>query len=72
MESSEKMLDPAIPTSKGEENRYMLAAIIGKRAAQLANGSEMLIDCSSSNNVTIAISEYKAHKLCYVEDTKKL
>lgn len=33
----------------------------------------MLVDCESSNNVTIAIDEYKADKLTYadgVEDTE--
>jgi DNA-directed RNA polymerase subunit K/omega len=60
------MFDPSIPIVKGQENRYMLASIIGKRAVQLNKGSEMLIDCESSNNVTIAICEYKANKLTYM------
>ena len=55
------------PTAKGAENRYMLASIIGKRAIQLATGRKMLIDSRSGNSVTIAIGEYKANKLCYVE-----
>jgi len=63
------MIDPAINTSIDVENRYMLASIIGKRAIQLAKGSEMLIDSSSINNVTIAIGEYKADKLRFIENT---
>lgn len=59
------MFDPSIPREEGQENRYMLASIIGKRAVQLNKGSEMLIDCESSNNVTVAICEYKANKLTY-------
>lgn len=59
------MFDPSMPL--GElENRYMLSCIIGKRAVQLNKGSEMFADCESSNNVTIAICEYKADKLTYI------
>lgn len=59
------MFDPSMPIDE-QENRYMLACIIGKRAVQLNKGSEMLIDCESNNNVTIAINEYKANKLTYM------
>ncbi len=59
------MFDPSMPIGECE-NRYMLAAIIGKRAVQLNKGSEMFIDCNSNSNVTIAICEYKADKLSYI------
>lgn len=59
------MFDPSMPMDE-RENRYMLATIVGKRAVQLNKGSEVLTDCESSNNVTIAISEYKADKLTYI------
>lgn len=59
------MFDPSMPIDE-HENHYMLAAIIGKRAVQLNKGSEMFIDCDSSSNVTIAICEYKADKLTYI------
>lgn len=59
------MFDPSMPLEENE-NRYMLASIIGKRAVQLNKGSEMLIDSESSSNVTIAICEYKANKLTYI------
>ena len=59
------MFDPSMPLEE-QENRYMLATIIGKRAVQINKGSEVLIDCESSNNVTIAICEYKADKLTYI------
>lgn len=63
------MFDPSMPVEE-RENRYMLASIIGKRAVQLNKGSEMLIDCESENNVTIAICEYKANKLTYTNGKK--
>jgi DNA-directed RNA polymerase subunit K/omega len=59
------MFDPSMPINE-HKNRYMLAAIIGKRAVQLNKGSKMFIDCESSSNVTIAIYEYKADKLTYI------
>lgn len=59
------MFDPSMPIEE-HENRYMLASIIGKRAVQLNKGSEILTDCESSNNVTVAICEYKANKLTYL------
>ena len=59
------MFDPSMPIEE-HENRYMLACIIGKRAVQLNIGGETLIDCESDNNVTVAISEYKANKLTYI------
>jgi DNA-directed RNA polymerase subunit K/omega len=62
------MFDPSIPIEERHENSYMLASIIGKRAVQLNKGSQMLIDCESSNNVTIAICEYKANKLIYTNN----
>jgi DNA-directed RNA polymerase subunit K/omega len=58
------MFNPSLPIEE-RENRYMLASIIGKRAVQLNKGSEMLVECESNNNVTIAIDEYKANKLTY-------
>ena len=61
------MFDPSMPIEE-HENPYMLASIIGKRAVQLNKGSEMLIDCESSNNVTVAICEYKANKLAYMNN----
>lgn len=61
------MFDPSMPIEE-HENRYMLASIIGKRAVQLNKGSDTLIACESENNVTIAICEYKANKLTYVNN----
>lgn len=61
------MFDLSIPIEE-HGNRYMLASIIGKRAVQLNKGSKTLIDCESENNVTIAICEYKANKLTYVDN----
>ena len=60
------MSDPSIPKELGRENRYMLASIIGKRAVQLNMGSSMLVKCDSGSNVKVAICEYKADKLTYV------
>jgi DNA-directed RNA polymerase subunit K/omega len=64
------MFDPSIPASGKSENRYMIASIIGKRAVQLAKGSNKLTDCESDNNVTIAISEYKQDKLTYTSSER--
>ena len=64
------MFDPSMPIDE-RENRYMLACIIGKRAVQLNKGSETLTDCESSNNVTVAINEYKANRLTYTNSVEK-
>jgi DNA-directed RNA polymerase subunit K/omega len=64
------MFDPSMPIDE-RENRYMLATIIGKRAVQLNKGSEILVECESSNNVTVAINEYKASRLTYTNSVEK-
>lgn len=64
------MFDPSMPIDE-PENRYMLASIIGKRAVQINKGSETLVDRESSNNVTVAINEYKANRLTYTNSVEK-
>ena len=62
------MFNPAM--SKENENSYMLATIVGKRAVQLMKGSNTLSDCDSTNKVSIAICEYKENKITYTSSEK--
>lgn len=51
------------------DNRYTLAVLGGKRAREIVNGKESLVDCKSSKPVTIALEEIAQGKITF-ERTK--
>lgn len=46
-------------------NRYAIAVLAGKRAREILNGSEPLVDCKSLKPVTIAMKEIAKGKITY-------
>ena len=46
-------------------NRYAIAVLTGKRAREILNGSEPLVDCKSLKPVTIAMKEIAMGKITY-------
>lgn len=52
------MINPSIvDLLKKVDNRYALITIVSKRARQLVEGSEPMVDIDSTKPVTIAINE---------------
>lgn len=51
------------------DTRYVLVMLASKRARQIIDGSESLIETKSTNPVTIAIEEIVDEKITY--DTKE-
>lgn len=62
------MIDPPLSEiMKKVDNRYTLVVEVAKRARQLVDGEEPLIDIESTNPVTVAIHEVLADKIQYEE-----
>ncbi len=59
--STEELLSKSI-------NRYDLVSAISKRARQLQNGSESLIETNEPSKVTIAALEMKNGKIHIIKD----
>ncbi len=59
--STEELLSKSI-------NRYDLVSAISKRARQLQNGSESLIETNEPSKVTIAALEVKNGKIHIIKD----
>ncbi|MBP2031601.1 DNA-directed RNA polymerase subunit omega [Clostridium algifaecis] len=55
---NDSMINPSVvDLLKKVDSRYTLITIIAKRARQLVEGSEPMVDIDSSKPVTIAINE---------------
>jgi DNA-directed RNA polymerase subunit omega len=48
------------------ENRYTLCAVISKRARQLVDGDNQLVEPNSKKPVSIAVEEFSQGKLTYI------
>lgn len=60
------MINPSIvDLLKKVENRYTLVTMTAKRARQLIEGSEALVDIDSTKPVTIAIKEISDRAITY-------
>lgn len=60
------MLNPSFKnTSVEEESRYTLVMLVAKRARQLVDGSEPMVETNSHKPVTIAIEELLQDKIEY-------
>ena len=62
--STEELLSKSI-------NRYDLVSAISKRARQLQNGSESLIETNEPSKVTIAALEVKNGKIRIIKDKQE-
>jgi len=63
---SNSMINPSIvDLLKKVENRYTLVAVTSKRARQLIQGDEPLIDTDITKPVSIAINEIDEGKVTY-------
>ena len=62
--STEELLSKSI-------NRYDLVSAISKRARQLQNGSESLIETNEPSKVTIAALEVKNGKIHIIKDKQE-
>ena len=61
------MIYPSInDLMKRVDSRYTLVIEAAKRARQLADGAEMMINTSSKKFVTIAINEINEGKVAYI------
>ena len=58
-------MDPRLLLSKVDYNRYTLAALVGKRARDISDGSAPLVDCKQSKPVTVAMEEIGQEKISY-------
>lgn len=64
------MIEPSLDTlSKRVDSKYTLVVAAAKRARQLVEGSEKLVDVKSDKPVTIALFEINSGKIKY-ERTK--
>ncbi len=52
------------------DNRYSLAILIAKRARQLVEGAQPLVETDSPNNVSIACQELDEYKIQFVKGVK--
>jgi DNA-directed RNA polymerase subunit omega len=60
------MINPSIvDLLKKVDNRYTLITITAKRARQIIDGSEPLVDIDSTKPVTIAINEIDRQLITY-------
>ena len=60
------MINPSVvDLLKKVENRYTLVTMTAKRARQLIEGSEALVDIDSTKPVTIAIKEISERAITY-------
>ncbi|WIV10797.1 DNA-directed RNA polymerase subunit omega [Proteiniborus sp. MB09-C3] len=60
------MLYPSInELLKNVDSRYTLVLLVSKRARQIVDGSEPLVDPKSSKPVSIAVQEVSEHKVTY-------
>lgn len=65
------MLNPSLNhVLKEGDSKYTLVLLAAKRAREIINGSEPLIETDSSKPVTIAIEEILEGKVSY-KDTKE-
>ena len=62
------LIDPGInKLLEKVENRYTLVIEAAKRARQLSDGAEPLVDCEDKNFVTIASHEIANDKVTYAK-----
>ena len=60
------MLNPSFTNSSTEGvSRYTLVMVVAKRARQIIDGSEPMVDTNSAKPVTIAIEELLQDKIEY-------
>lgn len=58
------MIEPSInELDKFVDSRYSLVCAVAKRARELADGAEPMVECSSDKEVTIASHELCASKI---------
>ena len=48
------------------DSRYTLVVVVAKRARQLNEGSNKLVDCNSDKVVTVAVDEVSEDKITYI------
>ncbi len=48
-----------------EDNRYLLAMLVAKRAKQISSGAKPLLKSKSKNPIVIALEEVKQGKVSY-------
>lgn len=64
--SSNSMISPSIVSLLEKvDNRYSLVVVTARRARQLIDGEEALVDIDSPKPVTIAINEIEDGKIVY-------
>ncbi len=58
------MINPSInDLDKMVESRYSLVCAVAKRARELAEGADRLVECPSDKEVTIAVNELHRKKV---------
>lgn len=61
------MINPAIGKLLTKvDSRYTLVVVVAKRARQLNEGSNKLVDCNSDKAVTVAVDEVSEDKITYI------
>lgn len=60
------MLYPSInDLLKNVDSRYTLVLLVSKRARQIVDGAEPLVEPKSSKPVSVAVQEVSEHKVTY-------
>ena len=54
---------------KSVDCRYTLVVKTAKRARQIIDGAEVLVDCDESNPVSQAVEEIEQDKITYIRQT---
>lgn len=48
------------------DSRYTLVVVVAKRARQINEGANKLVDCNSEKAVTVAVDEVSEDKITYI------
>lgn len=66
-ERESTMINPGIGELLSKvDSRYTLVVVVAKRARQLNEGANKLVDCDSEKEVTIAVDEVNGDKITYI------
>lgn len=61
------MINPGIGKLLSKvDSRYTLVVVVAKRARQINEGANKLVDCSSEKAVTVAVDEVSEDKITYI------
>lgn len=66
-EKKSTMISPGIGELLSKvDSRYTLVVVVAKRARQLNEGANKLVDCNSEKEVSIAVDEVNGDKITYI------